>query len=384
MAQQAHISKLHGYCLLFMIGIGSCFWFWPANPVLFAQKKNATPKQGDPSKGNTPAAQPQSKFKAIWEPVNYKEDLQFWDVFFVNDLVGWVSGGVKGAGGGVILGTRDGGDNWTVQLGDSKSQEGVYSELRFLDEKHGWVVQGSNLLRTTDGEIWEQIGQIAHHHGGYQFTSATTGFYISGDVIYRTQDGGRKWQKIYGCQPRTEVNGLMRNIDCSLRSLHFPTPSTGYALGKSYDVGSTAIITKTVDGGATWQTILAPETGSPEQICFNRENTGFFSVYGGRVFATTDGGETWRGVAVQTTGKIKFADAEVGWSFWDALIFTTDGGKRWTSRKFAFPAAINAFSLPRRDRGYVVGEHGMIYRYRTVPVDYTSRGMIPAPMMPGT
>jgi hypothetical protein len=29
-----------------------------------------------------------------------------------------------------------------------------------------------------------------------------------------------------------------------------------------------------------------------------------------------------------------------------------------------------------------MGDHGMIYRYRVVPIDYTFRGMIEAPMMP--
>jgi hypothetical protein len=47
-----------------------------------------------------------------------------------------------------------------------------------------------------------------------------------------------------------------------------------------------------------------------------------------------------------------------------------------------FPAPVVAFSLPARDRGYVVGDHGMIYRYRVVPSDYTAKGMLDAPMMP--
>jgi hypothetical protein len=36
-------------------------------------------------------------------------------------------------------------------------------------------------------------------------------------------------------------------------------------------------------------------------------------------------------------------------------------------------------SLPARDHGYAVGNHGMVYRYRVVPIDYTSKGMIAAP-----
>ncbi len=49
------------------------------------------------------------------------------------------------------------------------------------------------------------------------------------------------------------------------------------------------------------------------------------------------------------------------------MSYTTDGGKRWTSRETKLPAVTRAFSLPRRDRAYIVGDHGMIFRYSVVP-----------------
>jgi hypothetical protein len=74
----------------------------------------------------------------------------------------------------------------------------------------------------------------------------------------------------------------------------------------------------------------------------------------------------------------------VGWSFhYGKLTYTADGGQRWTSRSFNFPATVYAFSLPSRRRGYVVGNHGMVYRYIIVPVAYSVPGMIDAPAMPG-
>jgi hypothetical protein len=63
------------------------------------------------------------------------------------------------------------------------------------------------------------------------------------------------------------------------------------------------------------------------------------------------------------------------------MTYTVNGGKQWTSREISFPASVIASSLPRPDRGYVVGEHGMVYRYRVVPVDYAAKGMLAAPMM---
>ena len=50
-------------------------------------------------------------------------------------------------------------------------------------------------------------------------------------------------------------------------------------------------------------------------------------------------------------------------------------------RKIAFPASVKAFTFAGKDNGYVVGEHGMVYRYHVVPIDYMAKGMLDAPMM---
>src|SRR5437879_5490323 len=72
------------------------------------------------------------KFKAIWEPVNVKEDIELTSVAFVSPEEGWVAGGRNGMAGGVILHTKDAGANWEVQLGDPQSQDRAYHQLQFL------------------------------------------------------------------------------------------------------------------------------------------------------------------------------------------------------------------------------------------------------------
>jgi len=81
------------------------------SPLLFGQQPATRKAPAKPSAAPT-KADSQPKFKAIFEPVNYTEDLQLTDVFFVNELKGWVSGAA-----GTILHTKDGGDTWTAQLG---------------------------------------------------------------------------------------------------------------------------------------------------------------------------------------------------------------------------------------------------------------------------
>lgn len=82
------------------------------------------------------------RVKAIWEPVNFKGDIEFTDVQFINEDTGWVSGGASVMAGGVILFTKDAGRNWEVQYGDPQSSDRGVSSLRILDAKHGWAVQG--------------------------------------------------------------------------------------------------------------------------------------------------------------------------------------------------------------------------------------------------
>jgi photosystem II stability/assembly factor-like uncharacterized protein len=171
---------------------------------------------------------------------------------------------------------------------------------------------------------------------------------------------------------KVQVDGLTRVVQCSWAKLHFPTPTTGYAVG--YISGQPfAVVGKTSNAGATWIVrVTEPLAGEgARDVFFLDANTGFMRTSGGQLYKTTDGGATWNPTA-QTRGKrFRFADPEVGWSFFEReLQFTTDGGMHWNSRSIRFPANVNAWTLPQSDHGYVVGDHGMIYHYRVVPVSY--------------
>jgi photosystem II stability/assembly factor-like uncharacterized protein len=84
-----------------------------------------------PAKGAAAA----QKMKAIWEPVNYSEDLQLTDVYFTSPEEGWVTGAA-----GTILHTSDGGKTWIAQLGgDPKASDRPIRELRFIDATHGFA-----------------------------------------------------------------------------------------------------------------------------------------------------------------------------------------------------------------------------------------------------
>ena len=326
----------------------------------------------------------QQASKGVWEPVNYKGDLKFTDVFFVTPDEGWVSGYAGPARGGVILHTSDAGLTWKIQFGDPESSDPEILRLFFLDATHGWATRPGGrqhaLLRTTDGENWEEAG-TAPGNWFFTFTSPTTGFASVHDEIQRTDDGGQHWTTVAKCQVTVEVNGLTHQDDCSPWEIHFPTPKLGYAVGKGSS--NYFALMRSQDGGASWTVTAVPAEDGAERVFFTSEKTGFARVGNGKVYRTDDGGDSWRPLPASAPGDIHFADPEVGWSMaYRSMLYTANGGRSWNTREIAFPEMVNAFSLPRRDRGYAVGNHGMVYRYSVVPQSAATTSGLAGPAMP--
>ena len=331
--------------------------------------------------------------RGIWEPVNYPADLELTDVFFVTPDVGWVSGAA-----GTILHTKDGGKAWEAQLGgDPAAADPEIERLRFFDERHGWAIKDKKLLATTDGENWEEIAPLPQRMGDFVFVSPTDGFAAAGETqylhephnIFRTRDGGRTWQPGPTCEVKAVVDGLTKQLGCYLVRFHFPSRSVGYAIAEATCPGSCGppIMAKTEDGGETWRFFLGPgdvKVAALTDLFFTGEQTGFVTSSEKKLYATADGGNTWKGIVATPGEWLRFADPGTGWSFGrEHLAFSTNAGGRWTSRPHRFPATVKGLSFPRRDRAYVVGEHGMVFRYRVLdPGQPLATGALAAPAMP--
>jgi photosystem II stability/assembly factor-like uncharacterized protein len=357
-----------------------------------AQKPRARRPVGKTS--STRAEQP--KFKAVFEPVNFDQDVKLFSVYCADEQSCWAAGGTSETRGGIIIHTSDAGDHWTIQTGDPQSDDYAFRDLRFVNEHLGFAVQrtgsASRLYRTEDGEHWLPVGKIAEHMDGYYYNSATNGVVAEGHTIKTTRDAGQTWMPVLTCSANVTVNGLARNVGCSFKSLSFPSPSTGYAAALSSDTHDNLFLAKTTDGGATWNVLTLDvhnDGPGPEDLCFVDDNTGFMRVgYGdtGKLYETSDGGKTWTAIAGAPGDTLRFASGKhAGWAFhYSHLGFTGDEGGHWSSRQESFPASPWDSTLPRTNFGLVVGEHGMIYRYRVVPASYMAKGMLAAPMFPGS
>jgi len=328
--------------------------------------------------------------------VSFSEDLKLNEVFFVTVAKGWAAGAK-----GTIIHTKDAGRTWTAQMGgDPQAAEEPVRLLRFIDEQRGWAVKDGRILRTVNGESWEDLGAAPQYIHELAMSSAAEGVaagYLgmgrTPSTILKTRDGGKTWKPVAGCSVKATVGGLNRQLGCEVIRIQFVTPSVGYLVARYQCAGMGCepppILGKTEDAGESWRFFVGP--GEADQVgatdlFFLDENNGIVRTTDGKLSRTTDGGATWTGLtaSVGSSGMLAFADPEVGWALEEQKFsFTTNGGARWNSRAFRFPTVPKAWSFPRRDRAYVVGDHGMVFRYSVVPAaQVVPAASVAAPVMP--
>lgn len=146
-----------------------------------------------------------------------------------------------------------------------------------------------------------------HGDGTVAYAYMGTGNYLSGgeDCIYRTTDGGVSWTQVLDAG--TGLNSWPQKLLVSPAS-----PQVAYVLLDN-KTSRNESITRTSDGGVTWQTVY--DFGSGVQIAdivFDSENPSVMWACGydlasdsskrkARVYRSTDGGDSWTLVSVCPT-----------------------------------------------------------------------------------
>jgi photosystem II stability/assembly factor-like uncharacterized protein len=346
------------------------------------------PKKAAPAK---PAAAPANapKFKAIWEPVPFNKDLDLNAIACVGPETCWVVGEKS-----TILMTTDGGKTWQVQLGgDPEATDDPLKKVFFLDAKNGWAMTDrGKILGTSDGSTWAELSTVSGTSKGVWFVSPQTGLEIenpdstSESTLRRSDDGGKTWKPVSRCSVDTTIGGLPRKLGCMMGTAHFLSPAIGFAGGGSATSMGTEVATfgKTTDGGQTWTMSVIPETKwRITDIEFWTEKDGIVVLSGGEeVYWTADAGGTWTRSVKQRLWPSYYGVGEgkiiVGVGDGGGIGYSFNGGRNFTSRPFTLPARVHAVTFPDARHGYLVGQHAMAYRYRIVPIEYTSQGMIGA------
>jgi photosystem II stability/assembly factor-like uncharacterized protein len=367
--------------------------------VVVAQSSSSPKSQAHKLPAAVPGKGEHPKYKGIFEPVNYSGDINLKDVFFISGDDGWVVGDDS-----TILHTTDG-KTWKAEVGgDPSNKQPQIKLVRALDTHHAWAIEDTpeRVLATTDGENWSELGDSPRGVVDLIFTSAQHGILLANGSkeyyrggVFLTQDAGKRWSPQMECKITTTVQGLAHNDECWFIRLQVLSPKSLYALAA--DNSDSLALFHSADEGRTWKYNVLPFKGNREHdFFFADDNNGVIVFHGdGKTYVTEDGGQNWHMLlATKLASQIHFADAEVGWTLGGTRMYccaaqvnyTVDGGRHWrASADIKFPPNTPddyRFSFPRRDRAYVIGPHGMIYRYRIVPWEYTAPNILPAPLMP--
>lgn len=315
------------------------------------------------------------------------------DVQFINSHVGWIIGPR-------LLQTTDGGQTW-IQLrnegdGTVEAEDILQGRnwMQFLNEKVAFSVGGSGVAKTLDGgRTWSSTVVTDGRDqslGSLFFISAYEGWVV-GDHIYRTTDGGNRWNRL--CKtpsgdeatqrnmrvaPAYAINnpslwftsrqdGVMGRLDgevyltgdggntwnlvwkagTSIMDLYFVSNQVGWVVGKE------GLLARTIDGGQTWSIVSVPTKADLTSVFFVNKQTGYTVGYETTILYTKDGGLTWRqGVVSEELrsvplASVAFTDENHGWAVGgrndpttpsvsalsNLILATNDGGQTWRRLK---------------------------------------------------
>ena len=213
-------------------------------------------------------------------------------------------------------------------------------------------------LHSTDngGQTWQirdlsTVNTTPFQAEGIHFFDAQHGIVVGdrfGVLVqaYVTHDGGQTW-----------LETLVLGITISqANDVEMVSPQTAFvACDKGY-------LTRTDDGGQTWQLMLPGATAHWIDLDFIDAQRGKVLSNDGLLYATNDGGDTWQ--VLPTPGPtldahIQFFDANNGYLYDGNFYKTTDGGKHWTL--LANPGlGGGAFFFTTPLKGWIAGYAGQI------------------------
>lgn len=308
------------------------------------------------------------------------------DAFFIDSNRGWVVGDWQ------ILRTTDGGTTWTAE----NSTMNVVNAVFFIDQNTGWAAGNTgNIRKSTDGGVtWmAQSSGTTKDLKDIEFTTDQIGFAVGLDgVILKTTDGGSQWV------------ALSSTVTANFKAIT--------SVGGVLFAGGGQKLMKSTDNGSSWQSVGA-FAEIRDVFAFSSNNIFVTETYGqsNHVSKTTDGGTTWQVTTSITTGPFYIYSSHftsetigyaVGYSFPLAGVLgiykTIDGGTTWTGQTTT-PAILggNFYSIVFTDQntGWIVGDNGMIFKTTNggvtsvknnvnAPTDFVLNQNYPNPFNPST
>ncbi len=284
-----------------------------------------------------------------WKAVSPRPTHQsLYDVQFVSKDVGWAAGG-----GGLILKTIDGGQNWVSQYSNGSF---FVTNMYFIDENVGWAVGGNKIMKTTNGgENWE-IENVDQYIGltSIYFLNEDIGWAVgSYNRVYKTVNSGESWECI-------ESGGFSGTWP---EDVFFTDQDHGIIVGHISDLDFTGYAAVTEDGGDTWVETSPSNVDNITNIQMLDSDVGY-ALSGEVLLKTNDGGYTWQQKFDHTFSidDLFFLDSLEGYILASYELYrTTDGGDSWSLVFSDYNASLIAFCMVDTV-SYFVGFYGDMFK----------------------
>ena len=243
----------------------------------------------------------------------------FMDVFFINPDTGWIVGAYE-----IVLRTTNGGHTWE-KIQNSIPEDKWFARVDFWDELHGCAVGSAPnfnafVMVTDDGGLtWMEtsptdcadLTEVEYVDSLIIWASGSDGY------VMKSTDGGQTWVDMYD-----EYN--------SFRDIHFFNDTSGILLSSSHACLS-------FDAGETWDSVVYASTSIRSFMSWE-ENKGIAVGFHGSMSKTLDGGSSWESLDTSLSVsffQMGFINPMDGYGIYGpytgGLARTHDGGYSWYS-----------------------------------------------------
>lgn len=295
--------------------------------------------------------------------VSNTNGVRFDDVFFLNANLGWAANGQFAA----VYKTTDGGLTWTEQLNNSiLGSNHYFRNIEFLNENIGFLgTLNGKFYKTIDGgNNWSEVSLSPNPPAicGLDTVGSSTvygcGAYFEPAHIIKSTDSGVTWSYID-----------MSAYATALVEIYFLDELNGFASGRN---AAGAVVLKTTDGGVSWTTLynanIPGEYIWKLQVLDSNPNVIFGALFAtapnpGKLIKSLDGGQTWTTYDAPESGveAVGFISETKGWMGGHSTGFfeTTDGGVTWTDLNIG--SNLNRIFVINSSLAYAAGT--TIYKY---------------------
>lgn len=253
---------------------------------------------------------------------------------FVDDKIGFVAGQ-----NGMFYTTTDAGDTWVGR--ESRLREP--SSIWFINQRVGYATAGNSVLKTNDGGYsWVPVFVDNQSYATMQrvwFTTESVGFAFGNNGLMKTTNAGGTWSRLSVSSRPLTIMDLKQNAAGHLFV-------SGLYPGPNQSIGQGSFLFRSVDQGATWDSVAVPAQGFFTRLSFSGQ-TGCLIGPQRSIAMSYDGGATWQSVShdpssVRAVSRINRSIVSARRSDAKAIVlWSRDGGESWQNYEIAQPQVLN-------------------------------------------